>query len=260
MVITLAENKSRGAQHLTSLDFDISGILQSLQEADKITKEMAVQIGKNAQQSFQDGFSSNKSTKSQHVSNFVDEKSISSAKNQIKELESEYGKLAKTVEKYNESGSLLGGKNTFIDTSGIETVVEYNEKMQKTGETITANYAKAEKAAEAAIKKEEKLRDDFYKKNISQIDAEIAERERQQKVFSAQIKEQMTLAANNEKEQKKVSAQIESQIEKQKQFNTLVSNQRSSSVNKGIISENNAIIKSLENLNNKIKEQASFHE
>lgn len=255
MVITLEENKSRGAQHLTSLDFDISGILQSLQEADKITKEMAVQIGKNAQQSFQDGFISNKSTKSQPVSNFVDEKSISSAKNQIKELESEYGKLAKTVEKYNESGSLLGGKNTFIDTSGIETVVEYNEKMQKTGETITANYAKAEKAAEAAIKKEEKLRDDFYKKNISQIDAEIAERERQSKVFSAQIKEQMTLAANNEKEQNKVSAQIESQIEKQKQFNTLVSNQRSSSVNKGIISENNAIIKSLENLNSKIKEQ-----
>lgn len=201
MVITLAENKSRGAQHLTSLDFDISGILQSLQEADKITKEMAVQIGKNAQQSFQDGFSSNKSTKSQPVSNFVDEKSISSAKNQIKELESEYGKLAKTVEKYNKEGQLSGTSKTFIDESGVQTVVKYNEALKKTGTTITQNFWKEEQY------------------------------------------------------QKRISAQIESQIEKQKQFNTLVSSQRTSSVNKSIISENNEIIQSMEKLNSKIKEQ-----
>lgn len=41
----MAENKSRGAQHLTSLDLDISGVLSSLEEAKKMIEEYSIDIG-----------------------------------------------------------------------------------------------------------------------------------------------------------------------------------------------------------------------
>lgn len=104
------------------------------------------------------------------------------------------------------------------------------------------------------------LKDSFYKKNASQIDIEIAERERQAKVFSAQIKEQMTLRAKEEAEAKKVVAQIEKMIEKQKQFNTTVSNQRSSSVNKDILTQSNQYISGLEQLKSEIAETGKVSE
>ena len=210
----MADNKSQ-AQHLASLDFDISGIIETLKQVDEQTKAMGQQVGKNFYSEFQKGANEAKSASTTTVPKFVDEDAIESATQQISQLNSEYGKLAKTVERYNAKGNLTSGKNTFIDDAGIETVGRYNKKMEEVGKTITANYAKAEKEAEAQLKKEQALRDNFYKKNMTQIDAEIAERERQAKVFSAQIKEQMTLRAKEEAEAQKVVTQIERMIEKQ---------------------------------------------
>lgn len=255
----MADNKSQ-AQHLASLDFDISGIIETLKQVDEQTKAMGLQVGKNFYSEFQKGANEAKSASTTTVPKFVDEDAIESATQQISQLNSEYGKLAKTVESYNASGKLVGGKNTFIDSTGIETVVKYNEKLETIGQTITANYAKAEKEAEAQLKKEQALRDNFYKKNMTQIDAEIAERERQAKVFSAQIKEQMTLRAKEESEAQKVVTQIERMIEKQKQFNTTVSNQRSSSVNKDILTQSNQYISGLEQLKSEIAETGKVSE
>lgn len=247
----MAENKSQ-AQHLTSLDFDISGLIESLRQADEQTQKYALEIGKNFYNNFQKGASEGQSTRNITTPKFVDEDSIESATQQVAKLETEYGKLAKTVENYNSSGKLIGGKNTFIDSSGIETVVKYNEKLEEVGQTMTANYAKAEKVAEAQLKKEQALRDNFYKKNMTQIDAEIAERERQAKVFSSQIQEQMTLRVKEEAEAQKVVSQIERMVEKQKQFNNLVSQQKTSSKNKEIISQSNQYISDLEKLKEEI--------
>lgn len=244
------ENKSQ-AQHLTSLDFDISGLIESLRQADEQTQKYALEIGKNFYNNFQKGASEIQSTTTD-APKIVDEKSIESATQQVAKMEIEYGKLAKTVENYNSSGKLIGGKNTFIDSSGIETVVKYNEKLEEVGQTMTANYAKAEKAAEAQLKKEQALRDNFYKKNMTQIDAEIAERERQAKVFSSQLQEQMTLRVKEEAEAQKVVSQIERMVEKQKQFNNLVSQQKTSSTNKEIISQSNQYISDLEKLKEEI--------
>lgn len=247
----MAENKSQ-AQHLASLDFDISKLIETLKQVDEQTKAYGLQAGKNFYGEFQRGVNETKSSSATTTPKIVDDKSIESATQQISQLNSEYGKLAKTVENYNASGKLVGGKNTFIDSSGIETVVKYNEKLETVGQTMTANYAKAEKAAQAQLQKEQALRDNFYKRNMTQIDAEIAERERQSKVFSAQIKEQMTLRVKEETEAKKVVSQIERMIEKQKQFNTLVSQQRTSSTNKDILNKSNQYISGLEQLKKQI--------
>ena len=247
----MAENKSQ-AQHLASLDFDISKLIETLKQVDEQTKAYGLQAGKNFYGEFQRGVNETKSSSATTTPKIIDDKSIQSATQQISQLNSEYGKLAKTVENYNASGKLVGGKNTFIDSSGIETVVKYNEKLETVGQTMTANYAKAEKAAQAQIQKEQALRDNFYKKNMTQIDAEIAERERQSKAFSAQIKEQMTLRVKEQNEAKNVVSQIERMIEKQKQFNTLVSQQRTSSTNKDILSQSNQYISSLEELKQQV--------
>lgn len=247
----MAENKSQ-AQHLASLDFDISQIIENLKQVDEQTKAYGLQSGKNFYSEFQKGVNETKSSSATTTPKIIDDKSIQSATQQISQLNSEYGKLAKTVENYNASGKLVGGKNTFIDSSGIETVVKYNKKLETVGQTMTANYAKAEKAAQAQIQKEQALRDSFYKKNMTQIDAEIAERERQSKVFSAQIKEQMTLRVKEQNEAKNVVSQIERMIEKQKQFNTLVSQQRTSSTNKDILSQSNQYISGLEELKQQV--------
>lgn len=247
----MADSKSQ-AQHLASLDFDISQLIETLRQVDEQTKAYGLQAGKNFYTEFQKGANETKTSSSTTAPKIVDEESLQSATEQLEKLETEYGKLAKTVERYNAKGALTGGKNTFIDDSGIETVVRYNKKMEEVGKTITANYAKAEKAAEAQLKKEQALRDNFYKKNMTQIDAEIAERERQSKVFSAQIKEQMTLRVKEQNEAKNVVSQIERMLEKQKQFNTLVSQQRTSSTNKDILNKSNQYISGLEQLKNQI--------
>lgn len=247
----MAENKSQ-AQHLASLDFDISQLIETLKQVDEQTKAYGLQAGKNFYGEFQRGVNETKSSSATTTPKIIDDKSIESATQQISQLNSEYGKLAKTVENYNASGKFVGGKNTFIDSSGIETVVKYNEKLETVGQTMTANYAKAEKAAQAQLQKEQALRDNFHKKNMTQIDAEIAERERQSKIFSAQIKEQMTLRVKEQNEAKNVVSQIERMIEKQKQFNTLVSQQRTSYTNKDILNKSNQYISGLEQLKNQI--------
>lgn len=150
----MAENKSQ-AQHLTSLDFDISGIIKTLQEADEQTQEMGLQIGKNFSTNFQKGANENIGKDGTSFSNIIDEKSIKSATTQIDRLDSSYGKLAKTVKTFNDESKTGSLSKTFIDESGIQTVVKYNtaisesgEIAQKTSETITQNYSKQEEQTE----------------------------------------------------------------------------------------------------------------
>lgn len=188
----MAENKSQ-AQHLTSLDFDISGLIESLRQADEQTQKYALEIGKNFYNNFQKGASEIQSTTTD-APKIVDEKSIESATQQVAKLETEYGKLAKTVTSLNASGATTSQKITYIDENGVQTVLKYNSALEETGRVITQNLAK------------------------------------------------------EQSERKKIDAQIQSLIEKQSRFNNTVESQKTSSINKNIISSNKELITSVEEL------------
>lgn len=144
----MAENKS-GAQHLASLDLDVSGVFESLKKVDEEVRELGLSIGKNFQSYFDEGLSqggSDGTTPDALSSNLID-----SAAHSVTKLNTEYGKLAKTVQTFDEAGGLTSQKMTFIDDKGIQTVVRYNAAvedsktvLEATGKTITDNAAKRE--------------------------------------------------------------------------------------------------------------------
>lgn len=294
----MAENKSKGAQHLTSLDLDISGVLTSLEEAKNQIEKYSIESGKSWIDNLNKSADQSGAAKFD-VSKIIDNTKLEEAKKSLEELAIEMGKFSKTA--VQQKGDSVLGSITYDDSSGKKLIAQYElignewekistkqindiekrEKLeqkelersqkikdsfyQKNSTQIDVEIKKREEAANrfsAQLKAQMELeqsiqnkKDSFYQKNLSQIDAEIIERERQSKIFSSQIKEQIQSKVKEEKYQQKVSSQIESQIEKQKQFNTLVSNQRTSPVNKGILADSNALIKSLDELNKKLKEQ-----
>lgn len=104
-------------------------------------------IGKNFKSAFNEGFGgSDGSTPEPLNSDF-----IGSAAQSVANLNTEYGKLAKTVQTFDESGGLASQKMTFVDDKGIQTVVKYNAAvkdsktvLEATSKTITDNAAKRE--------------------------------------------------------------------------------------------------------------------
>lgn len=142
----MAENKS-GAQHLASLDLDVSGVFESLKKVDEDIREKGLSIGKNFKSAFNEGFGgSDGSTPEPLNSDF-----IGSAAQSVANLNTEYGKLAKTVQTFDEAGGLASQKMTFVDDKGIQTVVKYNAAvkdsktvLEATSKTITDNAAKRE--------------------------------------------------------------------------------------------------------------------
>ena len=193
----MADNKSQ-AQHLASLDYDISKLIETLKQVDEQTKAYGLQAGKNFYGEFQRGVNETKSSSATTTPKIIDDKSIESATQQISQLNSEYGKLAKTVTTFDSSGALSSKKVTFVDENSVQTVLKYDSALKQTGVTVTEN------------------------------------------------------AAKQEREVKQTVSQIERMIEKQKQFNTLVSQQRTSSTNKDILSQSNQYISGLEELKQQV--------
>ena len=137
----MADNKSQ-AQHLASLDFDISQLIETLRQVDEQTKAYGLQAGKNFYTEFQKGANETKTSSSTTAPKIVDEQSLQSATEQLKKLETEYGKLAKTVTSLNASGGVNSKKATYIDENLIQTVIKYRGEIEKTGIVITQNIAK----------------------------------------------------------------------------------------------------------------------
>lgn len=135
----MAENKS-GAQHLASLDLEISGILESLKKADEQIQEYGKAAGKNFNSAFSEGLGDT----SQNTPEPLKSDPIKSTTEAVTKLNTEYGKLAKTVQTFNSAGQLTSQKTTFINENGVQTVLKYNEALEQTGKTITDNTAKQE--------------------------------------------------------------------------------------------------------------------
>ena len=121
----MAENKSQ-AQHLASLDFDISQLIETLKQVDEQTKAYGLQAGKNFYTEFQKGSNEIKTTSGTNAPKIIDEESIKSATNQIQKLETEYGKLYKTVTSLNSSGDVVSKRATYVDENQIQTVIKYS--------------------------------------------------------------------------------------------------------------------------------------
>lgn len=191
----MAENKS-SAQHLASLDLEISGILESLKKADEQIQEYGKAAGKNFNSAFSEGLGST----SQDTPEPLKSDPIKSTMEAVTKLNTEYGKLAKTVQTLDASGSTLSKRETYITDSQIQTVVKYNGALEQTGKIITDN------------------------------------------------------ASKRDSDKKKAESQIDKLIQKQKEFNTTVSAQKTSGTNREIISQNKELIASLEKLKKEISE------
>ena len=137
----MADNESQ-AQHLASLDFDISQLIETLKQVDEQTKAYGLQAGKNFYTEFQKGANETKTLSSTTAPKIVDEDSLKSATQQVQKLETEYGKLAKTVTSLNSSGGVVSQRVTYIDDNQVQTVLKYNNALEETGRIITENTAK----------------------------------------------------------------------------------------------------------------------
>lgn len=177
----MADNKS-GAQHLASLDLEISGILESLKKADEQIQEYGKAAGKNFNSAFSEGLGST----SDNTPAPLNTEPIKNTTDAVTNLNAEYGKLAKTIQTFDQSGALTSQKMTFIDDQGVQTVVKYNAAvensktiLEETGKTITDNAAK---------------RESDQKKLESQIDSMI---EKQQK-FNNTVAAQKSSSVNRD--------------------------------------------------------------
>lgn len=256
----MAENKSQ-AKHLTSLDFDISGILESLRQADEQTQQMGLEIGKNFSKSVQQG--ANESS-----SSFVNEASIEAAKNKVNELNSAYGELVTTVTKFKDD-KVIGSKQTFVDSDNVQTVVSLNKNLEKTV-TVTQKVRDVAKEMNAAWEAYERTQAGATTRNqqkqLEDINAAYAEKIKKEEAEEKQIEinskkesdwyyKQLEIQEKEAAEYKKVEQQLDSLIEKQQKFNNLVSRQRTSSTNRNIISQNDELIKNAEYFKTVVQEQ-----
>lgn len=247
----MADNKSQ-AQHLASLDFDISGIIETLKQVDEQTKAMGLQVGKNFAQSVKDGASMGGSKNTL----LIDDSGIESARQKVSELTTAYGELVRTVTKI-KSGEVIGKKQTFVDSDNVQTVVSLNKNLEQTV-TVTKNARDVAKEMNAAW--------EAYERSMAGQDTKEQERiaEEERKAWEQYAAEQQKYAAqteaNTQKEikwyeqqisqQRTVSGQIDQLIQKQTKFNSTVESQKTSSVNKQIIKDNQGLIASLNKLFN----------
>lgn len=218
----MAENKS-GAQHLASLDLEISGILESLKKADEQIQEYGKAAGKNFNSAFSEGLGDT----SQSTPEPLKSEPIKSTTDAVSKLNTEYGKLAKTVQTFDAAGKLASQKTTFIDENGVQTVLKYNEALEQTGKTITENTAKQEAD---------------YKKVQSQIESLI---EKQTK-FNNLVASQKSSSTNRE-----IISQNQELIKSAKELNDSFSKQEVSLA---------SAKEQLENYNSKAKELSSTYE
>lgn len=218
----MADNKS-GAQHLASLDLEISGILESLKKADEQIQEYGKAAGKNFNSAFSEGLGD----ASQNTPEPLKSEPIKSTTDAVSKLNTEYGKLAKTVQSFDKSGGLKSEKLTFINDQGVQTVVKYNSALEQTGKTITENTAKQEAD---------------YKKIQSQIESLI---EKQTK-FNNLVASQKSSSTNRD-----IISQNQELIKSAKELNDSFSKQEVSL---------SSAKEQLENYNSKAKELSSTYE
>lgn len=111
----------------------------------------------------------------------------------------------------------------------VQLTKEFSEVEEKRISLISQKNKELERRYQVEIKSERELakeiethqkqKDDFYKRNISQIDLEIEKRKEESRAFSQALREQMENEAQREKSLKKNIDFIDNLIEKQKDLN-----------------------------------------
>lgn len=184
----MAENKS-GAQHLASLDLDVSGVFESLKKVDEDVREKGLSIGKNFKSYFDEGLNSSDSAKIT-AEDIIDSESLDKARESVGNLSGEFGTLKRTVQTLGDSGEVIGQKLKFVNDNDVQTVVNYNSELKKTI-TITKDIVDAKKeqleldqAWEKQLRSTATEEENYAKKGLERVDADLkALREKEQAQF-----------------------------------------------------------------------------
>lgn len=203
---------------------DESGGANTLENVRKNVKKMSDQI----KESFAD------ITDEQGIiSSIFSKEEIDDAKERLLSLLSVYGRIGSVKIDTDANNEALRATVTTIDdygrkitevfttqrkeiTNAAGEVVEYQNTWQKVSSSITENLEQQRKALE----QQEKQRENFYKRNMTESDYLIKQRQDEAKAFSASLKAQMEAEVQLENQQKKRIAYMDKLIERQKDMTT----------------------------------------
>ena len=167
------------------------------------------------------------------ISSVFSKEEIEDAKERLLSLLSTYGRIGSVKIDTDANSEALRATVTTIDdygrkitevfatqrkeiTNAAGKVVEYQNTWQKVSSSITENLEQQRKALE----QQEKQRENFYKRNMTESDYLIKQRQDEAKAFSASLKAQMEAEVQLENQQKKRIAYMDKLIERQKDMTT----------------------------------------
>lgn len=167
------------------------------------------------------------------ISSVFSKEEIEDAKERLLSLLSTYGRIGSVKIDTDANSESLRATVTTIDdygrkitevfatqrkeiTNAAGKVVEYQNTWQKVSSSITENLEQQRKALE----QQEKQRENFYKRNMTESDYLIKQRQDEAKAFSASLKAQMEAEVQLENQQKKRIAYMDKLIERQKDMTT----------------------------------------
>ena len=203
---------------------DESGGANTLENVRKNVKKMSDQI----KDSFDDI-----TDKQGIISSIFSKEEIDDARERLLSLLSVYGRIGSVKIDTDANSEALRATVTTIDdygrkitevfttqrkeiTNAAGEVVEYQNTWQKVSSSITENLEQQRKALE----QQEKQRENFYKRNMTESDYLIKQRRDEAKAFSASLKAQMEAEVQLENQQKKRIAYMDTLIERQKDMTT----------------------------------------
>lgn len=157
----MAENKNKGAQHLTSLDLDISGILSSLEEAKAQIEQYSLETGQIFRKNITETVTQSANDIKNASANFdfskiLDSNDIEKVKESLEELAKTYGDFAKSSITSSEKG--LFGSITYDDSFGTTITKQFKLVEDGWEETSTKVINNAQKMAQEQIKAQERAK------------------------------------------------------------------------------------------------------
>ncbi len=181
-------------RHLAKLDFDVSGVANQLGNVETMLKN-ASDEAENTKKSFDKVFENFSTQK--NISPILNYDDATKYKNELEEILKTKGEISKLQFKTDADGGLYGASVEITDSQG-KKIRESFELVQKSVENAKTGVKEYESAWVSSgkniyqsLKTLQEQQDDFYKKNMSQFDFEIKQREIQGQNFSKQLKEQM---------------------------------------------------------------------
>lgn len=145
-------NRGKQPQHLTSVDIDISGVLESLRQVNEAIEKSSNEVG--------DKWANNinkykEQIQSSFTESFGDMKALGDTSSQLKQIQSSYENLAKASVTAGKDGKIAKQSITVTESDGTKTVAQYKRienSLKLVSTTQTKNAAKDKSDKEKAIR------------------------------------------------------------------------------------------------------------